>query len=277
MENDNVTKVRLGFLPKLIAAAVLSQLVFINVVHADEPPSPTQRYRLFGDPNSPDLSGLWSGTFTTTPGQSAQNPIADHKYNRWLPWPLPLTPKYQAAVEARAAAAKTGRVADSGIKCLPTGMPWKIVVNPGLPIEVMQTPGQVSFWGGQRPLVIYTDGRLHPSNLKPTFDGHSIGYWIGNKLYIDTVGILATTSIDAGYHPHSAEIHLKWTVERVAPDRLHATITLLDREAFSEPLVTTIIYEQLHDPMMDLIDDASCFENNRHLSNESDDSGFKRF
>lgn len=260
-----------------VSALAIGAAVPTHFVRADEAPV-AQRYRFNGDPGSPDISGLWSGTFTTAPGQSSQNPLAAHKYSRWSPWPLPLTPPFRAAVNARAEAAKTGRVSDSGLRCLPNGMPWKIVVNPGLPIEVHQTPGQVSFWGGQRPVVIYTDGREHPKDWQPTHDGHSIGYWIGDVLHVDTVGIVASTSIDAAYHPHSAGIHLRWTIQRVAPDRLHVTMTLHDPEAYREPLVTTIIYEQLTDPRMDLIDDASCFENNRHTSSKEEEvDGFKRF
>jgi hypothetical protein len=83
--------------------------------------------------------------------------------------------------------------------------------------------------------------------------------------------------MDAAYNPHSAALRMKWTLQRVAPDRLHAHVTLHDTEALSEPISTTIVYEQLNDPQMDLIDDASCFENNRNLPNEHDESGFKHF
>ncbi|WP_374944586.1 hypothetical protein [Sphingomonas sp.] len=241
-------------------------------------PSAASRYQLKGNTSAPDISGLWSGTFTTAPGQRAQTPIPDRKYTRWYPWPLPLTPEYQKKVEARAEAAKSGRViGDAGVRCLPSGMPWKITVNPGFPIEVIQTPGQVSFWGGNRPMVVYTDGRGHPADLKPTYDGHSIGYWIGDTLYVDTVGIIASTAIDAAYHPHGSGLHLKWQVQRVDATHLHARMTLYDAEAFREPLSTTIIYELLTEPRMDMIDDASCFENNRNLPDENDESGFKHF
>ncbi len=277
MQGQYVPEARRQRLAGSVSAAVLMLLAGAYPACAEGQAAPS-RYRLNGDPKSPDLSGLWSGTFTTAPGQRSQNPLPERKFTRWTPWPLPLTPDYQKKVDERAAAAKTGRViGDAGVRCIPSGLPWKIVVNPGLPIEVIQTPGQVSFWGGLRPFVIYTDGRPHPANLKPTYDGHSIGYWIGDTLYVDTVGLIASTAIDAAYNPHSAAIHLKWTIQRVAPDRLHTRVTLYDPVAYKEPLSTTIIYEQLTDPQMDLIDDASCFENNRNLPDENNASGFKRF
>ncbi|WP_174291330.1 hypothetical protein [Sphingomonas bacterium] len=262
-------------LVSMLSAALLG--VGIGTAHADEPPA-AKRYQLNGDARSPDLSGLWSGSYLTAPGLRAQTPIPERKYTRWAPFPLPLTPDYQKKVDARAAAAKTGRViGDAGVRCLPSGMPWKIVVNPGLPIEVIQTPGQVSFWGGLRPVVIYTDGRPHPADLTPTYDGHSIGWWVGDTLHVDTVGLIASTAIDAAYNPHSAALHLVWTLQRVAPDRLHLNLTVYDPEALKEPLSTTVVYELLTERRMDLIDDASCFENNRNLPDENNASGFKRF
>ena len=261
---------------KVVAAAVLSGMAVATAASAADT-SPMTRYRLNGDATSPDLSGLWSGTFLAAPGVKAQTNIAARKYNRWSPFPVPLTPRYQAMVDARAEAAKTGRVlGDVGVRCLPSGMPWKIVVNPGLPIEVIQTPGQVSFWGGVRPVVIYTDGRPHPADFKPTYDGHSIGYWTGDTLHVDTIG-MSSVAIDGAYDPHSPALHLEWTVKRVAADRLHIHLTLYDPEALKEPLTTVVVYELLTDRHMDLIDDASCFENNRNLPNEKDESGFKHF
>lgn len=261
---------------KLMSAAILFGMAAGNAAWAQQSPA-ISNYRLNGDATAPDLSGLWAGTYLTSPGLRAQTPLAERKYTRWAPFPLPLTPDYQSKVDARAAAAKTGRVVgDPGVRCLPSGMPWKLTVNPGLPIEVIQTPGQVSFWGALRPIVIYTDGRPHPADLKPTYDGHSIGYWVGDILYVDTVGILSG-AIDAAYTPHGPALHLKWNIQRVAPNRLHLHLTLYDPEAFTEPLVTTVVYDLLTERRMDLIDDASCFENNRNKPDENDESGFKHF
>ena len=221
---------------------------------------------------------MWSGTFTGPPGLKAQTPLPARKYTRWAPFPVPLTPEYQAKVDAREQAAKSGRVlGDVGVRCIPSGMPWKITVNPGFPTEIIQTPGQVSFWGATRPLIIHTDGQPHPADWQPTLDGHSTGYWLGDMLYVDTVGILPSTVIDAGYNPHSAALHVKWTVQRVAGDRLHIHMTLYDPGALTEPITTTVVYELQTDRHMDLIDDASCFENNRNQPNEKNESGFKHF
>src|SRR4029434_60803 len=36
--------------------------------------------------------------------------------------------------------------------------------------------------------VVYMDGRSHPANLTPTFYGHSIGWWEGDTLNVETTG-----------------------------------------------------------------------------------------
>jgi hypothetical protein len=45
---------------------------------------------------------------------------------------------------------------------------------------------------------IYTDGRSHPKNLEPSYYGHSIGWWEGDTLVVDTVGYNEGFWIDRG-------------------------------------------------------------------------------
>ena len=44
---------------------------------------------------------------------------------------------------------------------------------------------------------VYTDGRKHPANLEPSFYGHSIGWWEGDTLLVDSVGFNEKNWIDA--------------------------------------------------------------------------------
>ena len=78
--------------------------------------------------------------------------------------------------------------------------------------------------------------------------------------------------------PHSDKLKMKWTVRRAAPDRLHIALTLEDEEAFTEPVVTTNIYRRKSDPNWQVLDDGSCFENNRTAVDEDGDTdGFTKF
>ncbi len=241
---------------------------------------PSSRYSLYGDGSgAPDISGEWLGTFSSSPGDRSQIPLEDRDITPWAPWPPPLTPLYQTRWAERVASAKKGRqLGDQGARCLPIG---QAQITIGLfPHEVIQTPGEVSlwFWGAGRPLVIWTDGRPHPSDLTPSYDGHSIGRWDADTLIVDTVGILPTTPIDPGTRtPHSDKFHMKWTLQRVTPDVVHAHVTLYDPEAFTEPMVVTAIWRQKGGPNWLMLDDGSCFENNRNAPDAQDVTSFKKF
>ena len=164
-------------------------------------------------------------------------------------------------------------IGDNGAKCLPLGMPQALTLGV-IPVEVIQTPGQVSVRG----VTIWTDGRPHPKSLEPSLKGHSIGYWEGDTLYVDTVGIDASTPVDSGPQtPHSGKLHMKWTVQRVAKDVMHVHFTLYDEDAFTEPMVTTDIYRLKSGPEWELQDDGSCFNNNRNAPDAAGISGFKKF
>ena len=58
---------------------------------------------------------------------------------------------------------------------------------------------------------IYTDGRTHPANLQPAYYGHSIGWWEGDTLVVDTVGFNESFWMDRRGSPHTEKLH---TLER---------------------------------------------------------------
>jgi hypothetical protein len=126
--------------------------------------------------------------------------------------------------------------------------------------------------------VIWTDGRGHPTDLKPSYNGHSIGYWQGDTLHVDTVGIIDTTTLESPLRtPHSSKLHMTTTIQRVAPDNLHFTVTLYDEDALTEPMVTTNIWQRKRGAEWAVLDDASCFENNKNLPDATGAVGFVHF
>ncbi|WP_174285037.1 hypothetical protein [Sphingomonas bacterium] len=236
----------------------------------------------YGDRNAPDISGLWLGTAMAPPGGAPatnSGATADGRPPLYLtPWPLPYTPAYKKIVADRTAAAKQGRaIGDIGARCLPFGLP-AMLTNKNYPDEIVQTPGEVTiFMYNTFPIVIWTDGRGHPKDLKPSYNGHSVGYWVGDTLFVDTVGINASTPMDGAHDPHSAKLHLKWSIERVAPDVIHTHITFYDDEAFTEPVTTTNIWQRKTTRTWEVLDDASCFENASAFSDKTPEPGFIKF
>ena len=166
---------------------------------------------------------------------------------------------------------------DIGSRCLPTGMPRAIIAK-NYPDEIVQTSGQVTiFVFNFFPTVIWTDGRGHPKDLAPSYNGHSTGHWVGDTLFVDTVGIKEETPLDGMRNPHSAKLHVKWTIQRVAKDVLHFHITLHDEDAFTEPVVMTSIWHRKDDPRWQILDDASCFENLKTSPDAAVTPGFIKF
>jgi hypothetical protein len=53
---------------------------------------------------------------------------------------------------------------------------------------------------------IYLDGRTHPANLAPSYYGHSIGWWEGDTLVVDTIGFNEGFWIDRGQLPHTDQL-----------------------------------------------------------------------
>ena len=233
---------------------------------------------LYGNTRAPDISGIWLGSSTGIPGEGVQSNSGESADGRppsyWTPWPLPFTPKYQKIYEQRTAALKNGRaIGDLGARCFPFGPSF---TGGAYPNEIIQTPGQVTFgiWQGT-PTIIWTDGRPHPKDLKPTYKGHSIGYWVGDTLTIDTVGILPGRFAVRG--AHSDKLHYRTTVRMVSKDVLNVVTTAYDEEALTEPVSFISIAHRVTDPKWQMLDDSSCFENNKETLDQAGAPGFPKF
>ncbi len=185
----------------------------------------------------------------------------------------PLTPAYQKRYDDIIAAARGGRpVADPGALCLPAGMPRVMVMT--YPMEILQTPGQVTIiaeWASQVRR-IYTDGRPHPSDPDPTYQGHSIGHWEGATLVVDTVGIRGDTVFDSTGLGHSDKIHVTERLRQTGPDALEDQITTEDPEAFTHPWVVTRKYRRAK-PGTEIMEYV-CEENNRNPVGANGVTGF---
>jgi hypothetical protein len=81
---------------------------------------------------------------------------------------------------------------------------------------------------------VYMDGRTHPSDLRPTYFGHSIGKWDGDTLVIDTVGLNEKQWI-AGSYPSSEHAHLVERISRPNLKTLSYEMTLDDPEVYTRP------------------------------------------
>jgi hypothetical protein len=186
----------------------------------------------------PDWGGAWF--LTSSPG-AAPRPPPKLKGQYLAAWE-----KWRQEVKA-----KDGQVPTSQSNCTPPGMP--VIMGVGqYPVEFLFTPGRVTVhyeaWMQWR--TIYTDGRKHPEDLDPTFQGDSIGHWEGDTLVVETVGVkedLGLTPATRGPVPgHSAKLRILERI-RLDPknsDSLVVEMTLEDPEALTEPYKQTLAYRR---------------------------------
>ena len=123
-------------------------------------------------------------------------------------------------------------------RCKPSGGPRQWLTPYGA--EFLELPDQQVAYifdiGGPhtfRP--IYMDGRKHPEKLTPSYYGHSIGWWEGDTLVVDTVGFNEDFWIDRGQVPHTSQLHLIEKYTRTALDTMRYELTVDDPGAYTAP------------------------------------------
>jgi hypothetical protein len=90
------------------------------------------------------------------------------------------------------------------------------------------------------------DGRTHPANVKPTYYGHSIGWWEGDTLFIDTVGFNEGFWMDRDGLPHTEKLHTIERITRTDAAALKYELTVDDPGAYTKPWTggTTLRWEE---------------------------------
>jgi hypothetical protein len=122
------------------------------------------------------------------------------------------------------------------VHCKPAGGPG-FFNSPGFEIVDVPELKQVfilNIAGAHSWRVIYTDGRQHPANLRPTYLGHSIGKWEGDTLVIDTVGFNEKQWVTSSY-PTTTQLHLTERITRPNVATLNYEVTFDDPGALTAP------------------------------------------
>ncbi len=135
---------------------------------------------------------------------------------------------------------------------------------PGLPIQILETPGQVTMLNEQLTnyRAIYLDAK-HETDPDPTFFGDSIGHWEGDTLVVDTIGLTTRTTLDQPGMPHSEDLHVIERYRRTGDKTLELKVTIDDPKVFTVPWTTVTHFEMT--PSDRRIEEYIC-ENNRNVS-----------
>jgi hypothetical protein len=86
---------------------------------------------------------------------------------------------------------------------------------------------------------VYMDGRPHPRELTPSFYGHSIGWWDGDTLNVDTIGYNESFWLDRRGLPHTDALHTLEKFTRVNQASVKYEVTVDDPGAYTGPWTTT--------------------------------------
>ncbi|HEY6617725.1 MAG TPA: hypothetical protein VIZ32_24530, partial [Vicinamibacterales bacterium] len=146
---------------------------------------------------------------------------------------IPLQPWAQALLDARHAR----YLADEPYtRCKPS--PAARSLGTAYGIELMNIPGTDRIYlfqtgGAHSYRVIYIDGRTHPTSVVPSAFGHSIGWWEGDTLVIDTVGIDESAWLERWAMPHTDRLHTIERVTRLDLNTLKYELTVDDPGAYT--------------------------------------------
>ena len=188
----------------------------------------------------PDLSGIWINVYNPdTPPPPLQTWAANLLRRR---------------IENESKDYPGGFCLPANAASITRAFPYKFVQTPSLIVAIHEsdTPGLRQ---------IFLDGRGHPANWNPTWQGHSIGRWDGDTLVIDTTGYNDKAWLSLSGIPHTEKLH---TVERIRrPDYAHieVEITMEDADAFTGPWKRTFT-ATLAPPEEEILE-FICNENNR--------------
>jgi hypothetical protein len=124
---------------------------------------------------------------------------------------------------------------DKVYKCAPPGMPYIYIQL--FPMQIIHTPKEVIelFEYDHTVRHIFIDGRKHPADVTPSYNGHSIGHWEGDTLVVDTIGLNGKNWLDRVGHPESAQMHILERIHRVDDKTLQVDFTFDDPKSYVKP------------------------------------------
>jgi hypothetical protein len=148
---------------------------------------------------------------------------------------IPLQPWAQAVLDAR----HERFLADEPYtRCKPS--PAARSFGTAYGIELLNIPGTDRIYlfqtgGAHSYRVVYIDGRSHPVTVEPSAFGHSIGWWEGDTLVIDTIGIDESAWLERWAMPHTDRLRTIERVTRLDLNTLKYELTVDDPGAYTAP------------------------------------------
>jgi hypothetical protein len=194
---------------------------------AGPPPGPAPRsadgHILLGGA-TPAQKGVWlpgRGGFTTA--------VADNNTIPFQPW-------------ARAVLANRAvNQLEPHTRCKPSGGSRQFLTPYGVEFVDLPELQRVFIFdiGGPHTYrTIYMDGRTHPATAQPAYYGHSIGWWEGDTLVVDTTGFNESFWIDRRGLPTTEKLRTLERFTRTDSRTIKYELTIDDPGAYTAPFTT---------------------------------------
>jgi len=193
-----------------------------------------------GDEGPPAESGPPRPAPRTSNGRVLLGSTAEEK-GVWLPRgvaPNPLGLKdtpFQPWAKAVFADRETNEL-EPHTRCKPSGVLRQFLTPYGVEFVELDDLQRIFIFdiGGPHTYrTIYMDGRSHPESLDPSFYGHSIGWWDGDTLVVDTVGFNEGFWMDREGRPHTNQLHTLERFSRTNFTTLRYELTVDDPGAYT--------------------------------------------
>ena len=247
-------------------ALILALAAAAPALAAPLPASAPPGAKLAAFKDLPDWSGVWIGAngsgwdVTTMPkgGVAGLPGVREHP---------PLTAEWEKKYAANNAKVDQDRFPDPVSFCgTPSGFPRLMSIPDGYEFVVRPEQTWILTENGPNVMRIYTDGRKHPGpdDIWATYMGDSTGWWEGQTLVFETIGLNGDphTILDRTGLSYSAKAHVLTRLYLVGKDTLEAKITIVDPEMLTQPWTVTKRYKR--QPPGSRIYDYVCTENNRN-------------
>jgi len=161
----------------------------------------------------------------------------------WVPVGIgePLTDVEQVPFQAWARALYDARLAtrmEPHSRCKPSGAARQFQTPYGVEFVELEDFERIYIFdiGGPHSFrTVYMDGRAHPGDLTPTYYGHSIGWWEGDTLVIDTVGYAEGFWLDRRGLPHTEALHTTERFTRLDAATMKYEMIVDDPGAYTAP------------------------------------------
>ena len=154
------------------------------------------------------------------------------------------------------------RAFSSQSRCWPGGVPGQLLF-PAEPIFFIQTPKEVwIMWQRDQHVRRIYLNQPHSQNVKPSWNGESVGRYENGELVIDTIGLKEHEFgfVDNWRTPHTKDMHVveRWKLVD-GGNAIEATVTVDDPGAFKQPWTGRVRWEKVNRGKML---ESYCAENN---------------